>query len=212
MNDKAKDEARKQAASAWTQQEEGAVREQAGTHAAEAAAEDAAEAAAGSDGTQDVEALLAENAELKNKLLRAMADMDNLRKRLEREKEEAVKYAAARFARDMLSVSDNLARALQAVPEDKRAEGSEFFRNLVEGVEMTLKDLLATFEKHDIRRISPMGEKFDPNYHEAMFEVSDTDAETGTVVHVMQDGYTHHDRVLRPARVGVARREDKPAG
>jgi len=204
MNDKPKD--KEQSASAWARQEEAAEEAREAEAAAKAAAETGAEEA------PDAEALLAENAELKNKLLRAMADMDNLRKRLEREKEEAVKYAAARFAQDMLSVSDNLSRALEAVPEEKRAEGSEFLKNLIEGVEMTLKELLATFEKHNIRRISPMGEKFDPNYHEAMFEVSDTDAETGTVVHVMQDGYVQHDRVLRPARVGVAKREDKPAG
>ncbi len=170
---------------------------------------EAGEAASSSEGEVDVAALLAENAELKEKLLRAMADMDNLRKRLEREKEEAVKYAAAQFARDMLSVSDNLSRALEAVPPEKRKEGSEFLKNLIEGVEMTLKELLNTFERHNIRRIRPMGEKFDPNFHEAMFEVTDTDAETGTVVHVMQDGYTHHDRVLRPAMVGVAKQEKK---
>ncbi len=157
----------------------------------------------------DAAALLAENQELKDKLLRAMADMDNLRKRLEREKQDAVKYAASQFARDMLSVSDNLSRALEHVPPEKREEGSEFFKNLIEGVEMTLKDLLATFERHGIKRINPMGEKFDPNYHQAMFEVTDTDAPTGTVVHVMQDAYTHHDRVLRPAMVGVAKQEDK---
>ncbi len=155
-------------------------------------------------GEPDAAALLAENAELKEKLLRAMADMENLRKRLEREKEDAVKYAAAQFARDMLAVSDNLSRALEHVPEEKRAEGSEFFRNLIEGVEMTLKGLLDTFEKHQIRRIRPLGEKFDPNFHQAMFEVHDTDAPAGTVVHVMQDGYTHHERVLRPAMVGVS--------
>lgn len=160
----------------------------------------------------DAAALLAENAELKNKILRVMADMDNLRKRLEREKEDAVKYAAAQFARDMLSVSDNLSRALEHVPEDKRAEGSEFFKNLIEGVEMTLKGLLDTFEKHDIRRIRPMGEKFDPNFHQAMFEVNDTDAPAGTVVHVMQDGYTQHERVLRPAMVGVAGRDKDKGG
>ncbi len=155
--------------------------------------------------------LQAENAELKEKVLRLMADMDNLRKRLEREKEEAVKYAAATFARDMLTVADNLTRALEAVPEEKRKEGGEFLQKLVEGVEMTLKDLLNTFERHHIRKIDSHGEKFDPNYHQAMFEVTDTDADTGTIVQVVQEGYTHHDRVLRPALVGVARREEKKA-
>ncbi len=166
------------------------------------------QAPSGGGDEPDVAALLAENAELKDKLLRVMADMDNLRKRLEREKEEAVKYAAAQFARDMLTVSDNLSRALEAVPEDKRAEGSELLTKLIEGVELTLKELLATFERHNIRRLRPHGERFDPNFHQAMFEVTDTDAETGTIVHVMQDGYTHHERVLRPAMVGVAKRED----
>ena len=207
MNDenrKAEERAGKQAQSGW-------ARRAGGEQAPEGAEEKAAESGrtASAEGEVDVAALLAENAELKEKLLRAMADMDNLRKRLEREKEEAVKYAAAQFARDMLSVSDNLSRALEAVPPEKREEGSEFLKNLIEGVEMTLKELLNTFERHNIRRIRPMGEKFDPNFHEAMFEVTDTDAETGTVVHVMQDGYTHHDRVLRPAMVGVAKQEKK---
>ena len=199
----AREETDKAAASGWARSAEQAAN-------GEARAQETANG--GAAGEADAAALLAENAELKDKLLRAMADMDNLRKRLEREKEDAVKYAAAQFARDMLSVSDNLSRALEHVPEEKRAEGSEFFKNLIEGVEMTLKDLLATFERHGIKRINPMGEKFDPNYHQAMFEVTDTDAPTGTVVHVMQDAYTHHDRVLRPAMVGVAKREDKDKG
>ncbi len=203
-NRKAGEQAGEKTQSGWAR---GADMESAPGAAEEKAPEGGETASA--EGEEDVAALLAENAELKEKLLRAMADMDNLRKRLEREKEEAVKYAAAQFARDMLSVSDNLSRALEAVPPEKREEGSEFLKNLIEGVEMTLKELLNTFERHNIRRIRPMGEKFDPNFHEAMFEVTDTDAETGTVVHVMQDGYTHHDRVLRPAMVGVAKQEKK---
>ena len=163
--------------------------------------------AAGETGESLLEKLKAENAELKDKVLRLMAEMDNLRKRLEREKEEAVKYAAAQFARDMLSVADNLTRALQAVPEEKRQSGDSFLKSLVEGVEMTLRELLNTFERHNIKKIESHGQKFDPNYHEAMFEVTDTDAETGTIVQVIQEGYTHHDRVLRPAMVGVARND-----
>ncbi len=165
------------------------------------------QAEAGESGESLLEKLKAENAELKDKVLRLMAEMDNLRKRLEREKEEAVKYAAAQFARDMLSVADNLTRALQAVPEEKRASGDSFLKSLVEGVEMTLRELLNTFERHNIKKIESHGQKFDPNYHEAMFEVTDTDAETGTIVQVIQEGYTHHDRVLRPAMVGVARND-----
>ncbi len=155
-----------------------------------------------------LEALEAENRELKDKVLRLAADMENLRKRLEREKEDAVRYAAAQFARDMLTVSDNLARALEHVPEEKRGE-SEFLKSLAEGVEMTLKGLLDTFERHGIRKISPHGEKFDPHYHQAMFEVPTSESPAGTVVQVMADGYTHHDRVLRPAMVGVAKQEEE---
>ncbi len=154
---------------------------------------------------EELERLRAENAELRDKLLRAIADMENLRRRLEREKGEAVKYAAADFARDMLNVCDNLSRAIESVPRERRETADELLESLLQGVEMTLKDLLNTFERHGIRRIASHGEKFDPNVHEAMFEVEDADAETGTVVQVIQEGYTHHDRVLRPARVGVAR-------
>jgi len=176
--------------------------------------EEGREAARNGAGGADVAALEVENRELKDKVLRLAADMENLRKRLEREKEEAVKYAAAQFARDMLTVSDNLSRALQHVPEEKRGE-SEFLKSLAEGVEMTLKGLLDTFERHGIRKLSPHGERFDPHFHQAMFEVPTNEAPAGTVVEVMADGYTHHDRVLRPAMVGVSKQEGgkkDPAG
>ncbi len=147
--------------------------------------------------------LRAENAELKDKYLRALADMENLRRRLLREKEEAVKHASADLARDMLTVCDNLGRAIESVPPERRNE-HELLASLLEGVEMTLKSMLDAFERHHIRRIPAHGERFDPNVHEAMFEVPTSEAEAGTVVQVVQEGYTHHDRVLRPARVGVA--------
>ena len=152
----------------------------------------------------ELERLRQENAELKDKYLRALADMEQLRRRLLKEKEEAVKYAAADFARDMLTVCDNLSRAIESVPQERKGE-HELLDRLLEGVEMTLKDMLSTFERHQIRKIPAHGERFDPNVHEAMFEVETPDAETGTVVQVIQEGYTHHDRVLRPARVGVAK-------
>jgi molecular chaperone GrpE len=200
--------------SGW-QQSPGQAGGQGGPGTSRQAAPEEQPQAQGEDTPEDdaglLERLKAENAELKDRVLRLMAEMDNLRKRLEREKEEAVKYAAAQFARDMLSVADNLTRALQAVPEEKRQTGDSFLKSLVEGVEMTLRELLNTFERHNIRKIESHGRKFDPNYHEAMFEVTDTDAETGTIVQVVQEGYTHHDRVLRPAMVGVARREDTGA-
>ena len=169
--------------------------EGAASHAAEPEAEGAA---------AELERLRAENAELKDKYLRALADMENLRRRLMKEKEEAVKYAAADFARDMLNVCDNLSRAIESVPAEKKGE-HELLDRLLEGVEMTLKDMLATFERHHIRKIPSHGEKFDPNVHEAMFEVESGPEDAGKVVQVIQEGYTHHDRVLRPARVGVAK-------
>ena len=178
------------------------------TAAGDAAKAREADTPAADEENAELAALTAERDELKEQLMRALADMDNLRKRLQRERDEAVKYAAAAFARDLLPVADNLLRALAAVPEEKRREGSEFLRNLVEGVELTLNELLAIFERHGIRRYNPEGEKFDPHLHEAMFEVADSNAETGTIVNVVQDGYMHHDRVLRPARVGVARNGD----
>ena len=153
---------------------------------------------------EELERLRAENAELKDKYLRALSDMEQLRQRLLREKEEAMKYAAADFARDMLTVCDNLSRAIESVPEEQKGR-HELLDRLLQGVEMTLKDMMSTFERHHIRKIPAHGEKFDPNVHEAMFEVEAPEQDAGKVVQVIQEGYTHHDRVLRPARVGVAK-------
>ena len=126
-----------------------------------------------------------------------------------------MKYASADFARDMLNVCDNLSRAIESVPEEQKGR-HELLDRLLEGVEMTLKDMIATFERHHIRRIPAHGEKFDPNVHEAMFEVEAGPEEAGKVVQVIQEGYTHHERVLRPARVGVAKsaggKEEKERG
>ena len=168
-------------------------------------AQDAPEAAAAAASPEEeLEQLRVENAELKDKYLRALSDMESLRRRLMKEKEEAVKYAAADFARDMLNVCDNLTRAIESVPEEQKGQ-HELLDRLLEGVEMTLKDMIATFERHHIRRIPAHGEKFDPTVHEAMFEVEAAPEEAGKVVQVIQEGYTHHERVLRPARVGVAK-------
>jgi len=146
-----------------------------------------------------------EIAGLKDQLLRAVAETENVRRRAEREREEMAKYAVAGFARDVLTVADNLARALESVPEEAR-EADERLRNLCDGVEMTRRELDAILERHKIHRIEPMGQPFDHNYHQAMFEVEDTDAPPGTVVNVMQSGYLLHDRLLRPAMVGVAKK------
>ena len=152
-----------------------------------------------------LEVLSAENAELQDRVLRMAAEMENLRRRTEREKAEATLYAASNFARDMLAVSDNMDRALGAVSEEQRAVADDVTKNLMQGVEMVQRELLNTFERHGIRRITPMGERFDPNLHQAMFEVPDKKTESGTVVQVVQPGFVIGERVLRPAMVGVAK-------
>jgi molecular chaperone GrpE len=151
--------------------------------------------------------LEAENARLKDQLLRALADTENVRRRAEREKEDTSKYAVASLARDILSVADNLRRALESLPADQVP--NDAVRNLLTGVEATERDLLAIFERRGIKRIDPAGERFDPNFHQAMFEVSNSGQEPGTVVQVLQPGYLIFDRLLRPALVGVAKAESE---
>lgn len=154
---------------------------------------------------QAVDALKEENAQLRDKLLRGLADMENLRKRLEREKAEATLYAASNFARDLLSVADNFSRALAAVTTEQRAAADEMSSNLLAGIEVTERELTNVLERHGIRRIDAMGQKFDPHMHQAMFEVPTADHPAGTVVQVMQNGYAIGTRCLRPALVGIAK-------
>jgi molecular chaperone GrpE len=152
-----------------------------------------------------IHALMAEAADLKERLLRAMADMENLRKRSEREKAEARLYAATNFARDLLSVADSMDRALQSVHEEGRDQLDEATRNLLAGIEVTHRELMNVLSRHGIARIEPLGGKFDPHFQQAMFEVPDGSVPAGTVVQVMQAGYTIGERCLRPALVGVAK-------
>lgn len=152
-----------------------------------------------------IDALKRENADLKDQTLRTLAEMENLRRRTEREVKDAKAYAVASFARDMLSVSDNLRRALDAVPQETRDTADAALQALLEGVGMTEREMLNQLEKHGVRPISPEGEKFDPNFHQAMFEVPTTEVPNGTVVQVMQTGFVIGERVLRPAMVGVAK-------
>lgn len=142
-------------------------------------------------------------AELKDKLLRALAENENVRRRAERQQGEASQYAITGFARDVLSIGDNLHRALAAVPEEAR--DNDEVESFVSGIEMTERELLSALEKHGISKFMPEGEKFDHNLHQAVFEVEDTDAAAGTVVQVVQPGYMIKDRLLRPAMVGVAK-------
>lgn len=155
-----------------------------------------------------VEALIAniegERDDLKDKLLRTLADMENLRRRTEREIADAKAYAVTSFARDMLGSADNLRRALESVPDASRGDGEAALKALIEGVELTERDLLKTLERHGVRRIDPQGEKFDPNLHQAMFEAPDPTIAKGMVSKVVQSGYKIGERVLRPALVGVS--------
>jgi len=144
-----------------------------------------------------------ELAETKDRLLRALAETENVRRRLQRERDDARKYAASDFAKDLLSPVDNLRRALDAMPEaevtDARAKG------LRDGVAATERELLAAFERHGLKRIDPKGERFDHNFHQAIFEAERPDVPAGTIVEVLQPGYVLQDRLLRPAMVGVAK-------
>ncbi len=142
--------------------------------------------------------------EVRQHVLYAQAETQNVRRRLEQEKVNAAQYAATAFARDMLSVKDNLERALAAVPEDLRED--ERMKGLVAGIEATGRELDSAFQRHGIVRIEAMGEKLDPNRHQAMLEVPSAEAEAGTIVQEMQSGYTIKDRLLRPALVGVAKK------
>jgi molecular chaperone GrpE len=149
--------------------------------------------------------LAAENEEMKDRAMRLAADMENLRRRTQRDVQDAKSYAIANFARDMLSVSDNLRRALDAIPAEARESGDAGFKALVEGVEMTERAMLGALERHGVKKLEPEGERFDPNFHQAMFEVPNPDVPANTVVQVVQTGYVIGERVLRPAMVGVAK-------
>ena len=151
----------------------------------------------------EVSALREETARLRDQQLRALAEAENTRRRAEREKEDAGRYAIGRFAGDLLDVAENLNRALAAVPREQ-IEQDEAVKQLYVGVEMIDTQLQDVFRKHGLVRIDPMGEKFDPNFHQAMFQVQDSTAAPGTVVQVMQAGYVLNGRLLRPAMVGVA--------
>ena len=152
-------------------------------------------------------ALEAEIAAQKDRLLRALAEVENTRRRADRDRQEASRYGAAGLARDLLSVADNLRRALESLPEEARQGGDEWLKNFVLGVEMTEKELLGAFSKHAIEKINPLDQPFDHTYHQAMFELADTGKAAGTVVQMLQAGYRLHDRLLRPAMVGVAKAE-----
>ena len=149
-------------------------------------------------------ALDRELADTKDRLLRTLAEMENMRKRTEREVADARVYGITAFARDILTVADNMHRAMQALDDELRAKADSGVKALLDGVELTERELMNALEKHGVKRIEPLGQKFDPNRHQAMYEVEDASVPSGTVVQVVQAGYLIGDRVLRPALVAVA--------
>lgn len=168
---------------------------------------EAAAAAPPQDGR--VVELEAQVAELKDQLLRAMAETENTRRRAQRDREDASKYAVSSFAKELVVVADNLRRALEAAPVEGR-ENDDVLKNLVVGVEATERQLLSAFDRSGIVRLDPMGAVFDPNFHQVMFEIENTGQVAGTVIQVLQPGYTIHGRLLREAMVGVAKGDAVP--
>jgi molecular chaperone GrpE len=161
--------------------------------------------AATNDGRAEAFAKLeAENAELKDRLLRALAEVENVRRRADRDLNDTRQYAVAKFAGDMLRVADNMERAIASIPaEALKDEGA--FKTLIQGVELTEKEMQRSLEKHGVKKLNPMGERFDPNFHEALFELPDPSVPNGTVTQVVEPGYAIGSRPLRPAKVGIAR-------
>jgi len=168
-----------------------------------AALQDSAASAAAAAPAQDDPVALA--AEFKDKLLRTLAEMENLRKRTEREVADSRLYGIASFARDMLGVADNMRRALETVTPELRSGAQAGVKALIDGVELTERELVKALDKAGVRQFTPQGEKFDPNLHQAMFEVPDATVPAGSVVQVVQPGYMIGERVLRPALVGVSK-------
>ena len=178
-----------------------------------ARAEDEAAAPAEAPAAQPMPstALERDHAEMKDRLLRTLAEMENLRKRTEREVADSRLYGVASFGRDILNVADNMRRALETVTPELRASVESGVKALVDGVELTERELLKALEKNGVRQFTPQGGKFDPNLHQAMFEVPDSSVPTGSVVQVVQPGYMIGERVLRPALVGVSKGGPKAA-
>jgi molecular chaperone GrpE len=152
-----------------------------------------------------IETLSKENADYKDRLLRTLAEMENLRRRTEREIADSRAYGISAFARDILAVADNMDRALGALDNELREKADAGTKALLDGVELTERELLKVLEKHGVKKFEPLGEKFDPNLHQAMYEVPDPSRPAGTIAQVVQPGYMIGERMLRPALVGIAK-------
>lgn len=193
-----------------TNEDETVVENMADTDAVDTASDDNAPSPDDVDDTQEeldpFEALTAERDQLKDQLLRALADTENMRRRTEREMESARKYGHTNFARDLVGAIDNLARAIDAVgATNDDQDNTQAMQALITGIELSWTEIQTVIEKHGVKRINPVGEKFDYNLHQAMFEVPTDEHEPGVVVEVVQHGYVLHDRLLRAAMVGVAK-------
>jgi len=163
--------------------------------------------------TDPLTALQEERDQLKDQLLRALAETENMRRRTEREMQAARKYGHTSFARDLVGAIDNLARAIEAAGanDSEVVANDEATLSLIKGIELSWTEILSVIEKHGIKQINPVGEKFDYNFHQAMFELPTDEVDPGMVVEVVQHGYVLHDRLLRPAMVGVSKAADKPS-
>jgi molecular chaperone GrpE len=170
-----------------------------------------APAAAEPDPFAVLQGLQKENADMKDRLLRTLAEMENLRRRTEREVADARVYGVTNFARDLLGLADNLGRAIENIPQEARDAADGPLKALIEGVELSSRDFLSALARHGVKKVEPKGEKFDPNLHQAMFEAPNPALPAGTVTEVVQSGWTIGDRVLRPALVGVSKGGPKAA-
>ena len=165
------------------------------------------------DVVREIAALRAEADGQKDRALRALAEVENVRKRLERERDEARTYSVTRFARDFLTVADNLSRALAAIPADARGKADDWLKAVLDGIEATERELQAALARHGVKPIAAEGQRFDPHLHQAIAEVPAKGAEPGSVVNVVQPGYTIGERLLRPAMVTVAKADGaRPSG
>lgn len=169
------------------------------------------EATANTTNNSEVEALQTELAEAKDKMMRALADAENTRKRAIKEREDIGKYAVSSFARDLLGFTDNFDRALQAIPEEVKTQEDSGMKNVFDGIEAMQREILSVLERHGIKKIEPLGESFNANFHEVMFEAPSPDYPPGIIMQVIEPGYVLHDRLLRAAKVGVSKGADGDA-
>ena len=159
----------------------------------------------------EVDSLQTELAETKDKMMRALADAENTRKRALKEREDVGKYAIASFARDLLGFTDNFDRALQAIPENLKNQEDSGMKNVFDGIEAMQREILTVLERHGVKKIEPLGEVFNPNFHEVMFEAPSPDYPASVIMQVIEPGYVLHDRLLRAAKVGVSKGADGEA-